>query len=168
MEERKDYLSWDEYFMALAQICALRSKDPNTRVGACLVDENNKVISLGYNGMPIGCEDKKMPWGKDSSIYLETKYPFVCHAELNAIINSKGKIFKEAVIYTTLFPCNECAKAIIQSEIKKVIYKENKYEDEDSFKAAKHMFDLVGIKYEKYVVKRKMITLNLLLYLYLI
>ena len=161
MEERKDYLSWDEYFMALAEICALRSKDPNTRVGACLVDENNKVISLGYNGMPIGCEDKKMPWGNDSKIYLETKYPFVCHAELNAIINSKGKIFKEAVLYTTLFPCNECAKAIIQSGIKKVVYKEDKYKGEDSFKAAKHMFNLSGVVYLKYKLNKKTITFNL-------
>ena len=161
MNEREDFLSWDEYFMALAEICALRSKDPSTRVGACLVDENNKVIALGYNGMPIGCEDKKMPWGKDEKEYLNNKYPFVCHAELNAILNSKGKIFKTAVLYTTLFPCNECAKAIIQSGIEKIIYKENKYKDKDSFIAAKKMFDLSGVKYFKYNLKQKEIKIEI-------
>ena len=161
MQERKDYLKWDQYFMALAEVCSLRSKDPNTRVGACLVDENNKVISLGYNGMPIGCDDTKMPWGRQSKEFLETKYPFVCHAELNAILNSKGKIYSGGIIYTTLFPCNECAKAIIQSGIRKVIYKEDKYEKEDSFKAAKHMFNLAGVVYERYSFRGERIEIDI-------
>ncbi len=136
MNERKDYLKWDEYFMCLAQVCALRSKDPNTRVGACLVDENNKVISLGYNGMPTGCVDSKMPWSREDEEMLNTKYPYVCHAELNAILNAGGKSTKNATIYTTLFPCNECAKTIIQSGVVKVIYKQNIYVNADSTKAA--------------------------------
>ena len=103
MKEVKDFLTWEEYFMALAEVSALRSKDPNTKVGACLVDENNKVVSLGYNGMPIGCKDSEMPWGNSSENYLNTKYPFVCHAELNAILNAAGKQTKNCVIYTTLF-----------------------------------------------------------------
>ena len=161
MIERQDYLSWDQYFMALAEICSLRSKDPNTRVGSCLVDENHKVISLGYNGMPTGCEDIKMPWGREDKEFLKTKYPFVCHAELNAILNSKGRAYKDAIIYTTLFPCNECAKAIIQSEIKKVIYKEDKYKKEDSVKAAKHMFNLAGVTYERYSLEGKKIEIDI-------
>ena len=144
MQEEKNFLTWAEYFMALAEVSALRSKDPNTKVGACLVDENNKVVSLGYNGMPIGCKDSEMPWGNSSENYLNTKYPFVCHAELNAILNAAGKQTKNCVIYTTLFPCNECAKTIIQSGIKTVIYKEDKHKLENSTKAAKHMFKIVG------------------------
>ena len=161
MKERKDYLTWDEYFMGLAQLCALRSKDPNTRVGACLVDSNNKVVSLGYNGMPIGCQDKDMPWGRDKSEYLNSKYPFVCHAELNVILNCGGRGLFNTRLYTTLFPCNECAKAIIQIGIKKVIYKEDKYSTEDNVIAAKHMFNISGVKYEKYTKTNKIVNMQL-------
>ena len=159
MNERKDYLKWDEYFMCLAEVCALRSKDPNTRVGACLVDENNKVISLGYNGMPIGCVDSEMPWGRDDEEALNTKYPFVCHAELNTILNAAGKSTKNAIIYTTLFPCNECAKTIIQSGIVKVIYKENIYSNSNSTKAAERMFKMAGVVFEQFKVRNKTIKI---------
>ncbi len=158
---REDFISWEEYFICLAKISALRSKDPNTKVGACLVDENNKVISLGYNGMPIGCLDSKMPWKRDSKDWLNTKYPFVCHAELNAILNCSGKIPENATLYTTLFPCNECAKALIQSRIKKIIYEEDKYDGSKSNIAAKKMFKMVGVILKKYQNKGK--SLNLII-----
>ena len=159
MNERKDYLKWDEYFIGLAILCALRSKDPNTRVGACIVNDENKVISLGYNGMPIGCADSDMPWGKDKDEYLDNKYPFVCHAELNAVVNCYGKNIKNSTLYTTLFPCNECAKVIIQSGIKKVIYMDDKYKGTKSNIAAKHMFDLASVEYIKYNKKEKKIEI---------
>ncbi len=150
MQNTNDFLNWDEYFMALAEISALKSKDPNTKVGACLVDENNKIVSLGYNGMPIGCKDSEMPWGNSSENYFDNKYPFVCHAELNAILNAFGKQVIGCKIYTTLFPCNECAKAIIQIGVKTVIYGEDKYKDENSTKAAKHMFKKANINFLQY------------------
>ncbi len=146
MEKRNDYIGWDEYFMALAILSGKRSKDPNTQVGACIVNDENKIVSVGYNGAPRGFSDDKMPWG-NSGETLETKYPFVCHAELNAILNTTGNSVKGARIYVDLFPCNECAKAIIQSGIKKVIYKRDKYKDTDAVKASKMMFEICGVEY---------------------
>ncbi len=131
MKKRADYLSWDEYFMGIALLSAQRSKDPGTQVGACIVSEENKILTMGYNGMPIGCHDDEMPWDREGDP-LDTKYLYVCHAEFNAILNSSGRSLKNAILYATLFPCNECAKAIIQSGIKKVIYGEDKYADTDS------------------------------------
>lgn len=122
--KRKDYISWDEYFMGVAELSAMRSKDPNSQVGACIV-RDNKILSLGYNGMPIGCGDDIMPWGREGE-NLNTKYMYVCHSELNAILNA-GKDLHGSTMYVTLYPCNECAKAIIQSGIKKVIFLDNKY-----------------------------------------
>lgn len=158
--KRIGYLSWNGYFMGIALLSAQRSKDSNTQVGACIVSEENKILSVGYNGMPIGCSDDEMPWGKEGEA-LDTKYPYVCHAELNAILNYNGGSLKGAKLYTTLFPCNECAKAIIQSGIKEIVYLEDKYATTDSVKASKKMFDLVHISYKPYKMENKDITLKL-------
>jgi dCMP deaminase len=158
--KRTDYISWDEYFMGIALLSAQRSKDSGTQVGACIVNTENKILSVGYNGMPIGCDDNVMPWKKEGDP-LETKYIYVCHAELNAILNNDGGSLKGAKLYTTLFPCNECAKAIIQSGIKEVIYLSDKYANSDSVIASKKMFDMVGISYEKYESSGKTMKLEL-------
>ena len=160
--KRKDYRSWDAYFMGVALLSAQRSKDNSTQVGACIVSEDNKILSMGYNGMPTGCDDDRMPWGRVGKP-LDTKYLFVCHAELNAILNYSGGSgsLKGARIYTTLFPCNECTKAIIQSGIREVIYYSDKYADTESTIASKRMFDMVGIKYRPYKIKHKNLDLHL-------
>ncbi len=157
---RTDYISWDEYFMGIAILSAMRSKDENTQVGSCIVNDENKILSLGYNGMPIGCDDNKMPWRRNGAP-LDTKYLYVCHAELNAILNSPAPSLKGARIYTTLFPCNECTKAIIQSGIREIIYLSDKYNGVDTDIAAKRMFDMVGVKYRKYEPVGSKIEINL-------
>lgn len=158
--KRQDYLSWDEYFMGIALLSAGRSKDNNTQVGACIVSEENKILSVGYNGMPTGCDDDEMPWDREGET-LETKYPFVCHAELNAILNRSTGSLQNARIYVSLFPCNECAKAIIQSGIKEVVYMEDKYADTDGVKASKKMFEMTGVKMRQYKPTDREITINL-------
>ena len=158
--KRQDYLRWEEYFMGIALLSAQRSKDPSTQVGACIVSPDKKILSMGYNGMPVGCSDDTMPWDRDGDP-LKTKYPFVCHAELNAILNNAGGSLKGATIYTTLFPCNECAKAIIQCGIKKLIYFSDKYADTDMTRASKMMFDLAGVSYHPYKPYDRQITLEL-------
>ncbi|MBS6184306.1 MAG: dCMP deaminase family protein [Clostridium celatum] len=145
MGKREGYLSWDDYFMAVALLSGKRSKDPNTQVGACIVNKNNIIESIGYNGLPKGCSDDEFPWDKEGEA-LNTKYPFVVHAELNAILNAKGKDLSGCRIYVALFPCNECAKAIIQSGISEVIYLSDKYANTDSVKASKLMFKCAGVK----------------------
>lgn len=157
---RTDYISWDEYFMGIALLSAKRSKDENTQVGACIVNDENKILSQGYNGMPIGCNDADMPW-KRTGAPIDTKYMYVCHAEFNAILNSPAPSLKGSRIYVTLFPCNECAKAIIQSGIKEIIYMSDKYADTDGTIAAKKMFDMVGITYRQYEMTGDTITLSL-------
>lgn len=158
--KREDYLSWEEYFMGLAIISAQRSKDPSTQVGACIVDKNNKIVSVGYNGAPTGfSDDKDMPWDRNGD-FLETKYAFVCHSELNAILNAKTSV-EDCKLYVTLFPCNECAKVIIQSGIKEFIYLSDKYDGTKENMAAKKMFDTCGIKYKKYEPKNKKIEIEL-------
>ena len=147
--KRADYISWDQYFMGIAMMSAERSKDPSTQVGACIVDKNNRILSMGYNGMPAGCDDDAMPWGKVGNP-LDNKYFYVCHAELNSILNYSGGSLRGARIYTTLFPCNECAKAIIQSGIKEVIYMDDKYDGALNNLASKRLFNLAGVKYRKY------------------
>lgn len=149
-KNRIDYLTWDEYFMGIAKLSALRSKDPNTQVGACIVDNMNRILSIGYNGAPNGFDDTKFPWDREGKP-LETKYLYVCHAELNAILNFRGnrKDFEDSKLYVALFPCNECAKAIIQAGIKEVIYLSDKYKDQDNFKASKRLFDECGVSYRK-------------------
>ncbi len=158
--KRENYLSWDEYFMGVALLSAQRSKDPGTQVGACIVGQDNKILSMGYNGMPIGCSDDEMPWDRDGAP-LDTKYLFVCHAELNAILNHGRAGLEGAKVYTTLFPCNECAKAIIQSGIREVIYLADKYADTDSVIASKRMFDMTGVTYRPFAFSGKAVTLEL-------
>lgn len=148
MRKRTDYISWDEYFMGVALLSAKRSKDPNTQVGACIVNDKNKIVGAGYNGLPIGCSDDEFPWNKQGD-FLETKYPYVCHAELNAILNNIGMDLKGCKIYTALFPCNECTKAIIQSGISEVIYLSDKYNGSDTSVASKKMLDTAGVSYRK-------------------
>ena len=158
--KRKDYISWDEYFMGIAMLSAQRSKDNNTQVGACIVNEKNKILSLGYNGMPTGCDDNNMPWDREGNP-LDTKYMYVCHAELNAILNAPLGSLQGATVYVTLFPCNECAKAIIQSGIKEVVYYSDKYANEFSNVASKRMFDMVGIKCRQYEPTKRIVSLEL-------
>ena len=148
MAKRKGYISWDEYFMGVALLSAQRSKDPGTQVGACIVNRKNKIVGAGYNGTPIGCNDDDFPWEKKGE-FLETKYPYICHAELNAILNNIGMDLHGCKIYTALFPCNECTKAIIQSGINEVIYLSDKYSNNDSFIASKIMMEKAGVSYRK-------------------
>jgi dCMP deaminase len=143
-KKREDYLSWDDYFMGIALLSAQRSKDPSTQVGACIVDENNKIVGIGYNGFPRGCSDDELPWARKSPDVKDTKYPYVVHAEVNAILNSTVKL-QNARIYVALFPCNECAKMIIQAGIKEIVYLSDKYESTDSVKAAKKMLKMAGV-----------------------
>ena len=144
MKKRQDYISWDEYFMGVALLSAHRSKDPNTQVGACIVNDKNKIVGAGYNGMPMGCDDDDFPWEKEGD-FLQTKYPYICHAELNAILNNIGMDLRGCKIYTALFPCNECTKAIIQSGITEFIYLSDKYENTDAARASRLMLDKSGV-----------------------
>ena len=159
--KRDNYITWDQYFMGIAIMSAQRSKDPSTQVGACIVGEDNRILSMGYNGMPAGCDDDDMPWSREGAA-LESKYFYVCHAELNAILNYRGAgNLKGARCYATLFPCNECAKAIIQTGISEVIYLSDKYEGTDSNVAAKKMFDMAGVSYREYKNEHKKIEFEL-------
>jgi dCMP deaminase len=148
LKKRTDYISWDEYFMGVALLSARRSKDPNTQVGACIVNDKNKIVGAGYNGLPMGCDDDEFPWEKKGA-FLDTKYPYICHAELNAILNNIGMDLRGCKIYTALFPCNECAKAIIQSGIAEVIYLSDKYAGTDTAVASRKMLDKAGINCRK-------------------
>lgn len=147
--KRKDYISWDEYFMGIALLSAERSKDPNSQVGACIVSPENKILSLGYNGMPIGMNDDDMPWERDGKA-LETKYMYVCHAELNAILNCAGGNLRGSRVYVTLFPCNECAKALIQAGVSELVYLSDKYHDSDMSVASRRLFSMAGLKFRPY------------------
>ena len=158
--KKQEYLKWDAYFMGIAMLSAERSKDPNTSVGTCIVSEDNKILSVGYNGMPRGCSDDEYPWDRDGEA-LDTKYSYVCHAELNAILNYTGSHLKNSRVYTTLFPCNECTKALIQSGITQVIYLCDKYADSVSVIAAKRMMKSAGITYRQYESAGKIIQLEL-------
>lgn len=158
--KRQDYLSWDEYFMGVAVLSAERSKDPGTQVGACIVGPDKRIISVGYNGMPMGCSDDVLPWAREGNP-LDTKYLYVCHAEFNAILNKGGADMRGATLYVTLFPCNECAKAIIQSGIKEVVYYSDKYAETDATRASKLMFDLAGVTYRAYTKKERTLSLEL-------
>ena len=148
-EKRKDYITWDEYFMGVAVMSALRSKDPSTQVGACIVSNDNKILSMGYNGFPKGCSDDEFPWAREGDP-LDNKYFYVTHAEMNAILNYRGGTLDGAKVYVTLFPCNDCAKAIIQAGIKTVVYDSDKYAMLPSTIAAKRMFDAAGVRYYQY------------------
>ncbi|CAG37000.1 deoxycytidylate deaminase [Desulfotalea psychrophila] len=157
--KRKGYLSWDEYFMAVAILSAQRSKDPSTQVGACIANKANKIVGVGYNGFPLGCDDDDLPWGREGD-FLETKYPYVCHAELNAVLNSSSRDLMDCKIYVALFPCNECTKVIIQSGIKEVIYLSDKYKDTDQVRASKKMFNMSGVKCRQLTPDRESLLIN--------
>ena len=158
--KRNDYISWDEYFMGIAMLAAKRSKDPSTQVGACIVSEGNIIISTGYNGMPKGCSDDEFPWERSGEEEIETKYPYVVHAELNAILNSNGRDLRGSRIYVALFPCNECAKAIIQSGIKEVIYLSDKYTGTMGNRASKRMLLAAGVNFTRMETELDQLTLN--------
>jgi len=151
--KRTDYITWDEYFMGLALLSARRSKDPNTQVGACIVNQNNRIMSIGYNGPPAGCSDDEFPWDSD-------KYAYVAHAELNAILNNGGRDLSGCKIYVALFPCNECAKAIIQSGIREVLFLSDKYADKPQFIASRRLFNAAGVTLTQLDLDRKTITIN--------
>ena len=155
--KRTDYISWDEYFMGIAMLAAMRSKDPSTQVGACIVSADNIIISTGYNGMPKGCSDDEFPWDREGE---QTKYPYVVHAELNAILNANGRDLRGSRVYVALFPCNECAKAIIQSGVREVIYLSDKYADSMATLASKRMLDAAGVAYRPLETKVNSITLD--------
>ena len=147
--KREDYICWDEYFMGVSMLSGMRSKDPSTQVGACIVSEDNKILSMGYNGFPKGCSDDDFPWEKEGD-ENDTKYPFVTHSELNAILNYRGGSLEGAKIYVSLFPCNECAKAIIQAGIKTIVYASDKYAKLPNVIASKRMLDAAGVRYISY------------------
>ena len=159
MDKRVDYISWDEYFMGVAVLASQRSKDPSTQVGACIIDTEKRIRSTGYNGFPQGCSDDEFPWNRDENLG-ETKYQFVVHAELNAILNASGKKLAGATLYVGLFPCNECAKAIIQSGIKEVIYLSDKYHNTPSMGASRKMLDAAGVKYRQIKPTKASIVIN--------
>lgn len=159
MAKRENYIDWETYFMGLALLSSQRSKDPNTQVGACIVSEDNKILSMGYNGFPNGCSDDEFPWEREGE-EINSKYMYVCHSELNAILNSKCDL-KGATIYVTLFPCNECTKAIIQSGIKKVIYLNDKYHNTPSSIASRKMLKSANVEFCAYQKKNKHITFEL-------
>ena len=158
--KRQDYISWDEYFMGIAMLAARRSKDPSTQVGACIVSRENIIISTGYNGMPKGCSDDEFPWARTGENEAATKYPYVVHAELNAILNASGRDLRGSRIYVALFPCNECAKAIIQSGIEEVRYLSDKYHDTMMNMASKRMLDAAGVKYSRLETDIEQLTLD--------
>ena len=161
-KQRKDFLSWEEYFMGIAKLSAMRSKDPSTQVGACIVSADNRILSIGYNGCPNGFDDDYFPWDREGEP-LKTKYMYVCHAEMNAILNYRGnrKELEGAKVYVDLFPCNECAKLIIQAGIKEVIYLSDKYANTDGVKASKKLFDMCGVSYRQIVTSGKEINMQL-------
>ncbi len=152
--KREGYLDWITIFMLMPELIAKRSKDPNTQTGACIVNENNIIIGLGYNGFPRGCHDDKFSWSREGKT-LESKYTYVVHAEANAILNANSSV-RDCTLYVTLFPCNECAKLIIQSGIKKVVYASDKYADVDIFKASKIMLKEAGVKLQQYTSEYKL------------
>ena len=158
--KRQDYLTWDEYFMGVAMLSAMRSKDPGTQVGACIVSEDNKILSMGYNGFPKGCSDDEFPWERVGEDPYRTKYFYSTHAEMNAILNFRGGRLDGAKVYVTLFPCNECAKAIIQAGIRTIVYDCDKYADTPSVRASKRMLDAAGVRYYQYTRTGREITMS--------
>ena len=155
--KRTDYISWEEFFMGVALLAAERSKDPSTRVGACIVDENKIILSTGYNGFPKGCSDDEFSWER---IGEDTKYNYVVHAELNAILNAGGRSLRGSTLYVSLFPCNECTKAIIQSGIKEVVYLSDKYASTTPTQASKRMLQVAGVKTRRFIPRDNSITIS--------
>lgn len=159
-KKRENYLEWPEYFMATAFLAAKRSKDPATQVGACIVNDEQKIVGIGYNGFPIGCSDDEFPWGKTSADRLETKYMYVCHAEVNAILNKNCADIKDCTMYVALFPCNECAKMIIQSRIKEVVFMSDKHADKSETIASKRLLNAAGVKCTQFIPKQKRLVID--------
>lgn len=159
-DKRQDYINWDEYFMGIAMLSGMRSKDPNTQVGACIVSADNKILSMGYNGFPKGCSDDDFPWNRDGDP-LNNKYFYTTHSELNAILNYRGGSLEGSKLYVSLFPCNECAKAIIQAGICEIIYDSDKYKEMPSTIASKKMLDSAGVTYRKYEHSGRQLQINL-------
>lgn len=157
--KRQNYISWDEYFMGIAQLAAMRSKDPNTQVGCCIVSRENKILSMGYNGFPKGCDDDEFPWDREGDIY-DTKYAYVTHSELNAILNYRGGSLDGTKLYVTLFPCNECAKALIQAGIAEIVYADDKYDKTPTNLASKRMLKASGVKLTRYQKSGRLINLE--------
>ena len=147
-DKREDYISWDEYFMGVAMLSGMRSKDPNTQVGACIVSPDHKILSMGYNGFPSGCSDDEFPWAREGEP-LDNKYFYTTHSELNAILNYRGGSLEGSTLYVSLFPCNECAKMIIQSGIKEVIYLSDKYANSENNIASRKLLDTCKVTYKK-------------------
>ncbi|XP_003383449.2 PREDICTED: deoxycytidylate deaminase-like [Amphimedon queenslandica] len=160
VKKRLDYLNWDEYFMAVAFLSAQRSKDPHSQVGACIVSPDRKIVGIGYNGMPNGCSDDELPWNREAENRLDTKYPYVCHAELNAILNKNSADVTGCTIYVALFPCNECAKLIIQSGITEILYVSDKYHDTDHMIASRKLLDMAKVKYRQFIPSIKTLTID--------
>lgn len=158
-DKRTDYITWDEYFMGVAMLSGMRSKDPGTQVGACIVSADNTILSMGYNGFPKGCSDDAFPWKREGEP-LDNKYFYSTHSELNAILNYRGGSLEGAKLYVSLFPCNECAKAIIQSGIKTIIYDCDKYQNTPAVIASKRMLDAAGVRYYQYNRTNRTITLD--------
>ncbi|CAM9822097.1 unnamed protein product [Scytosiphon promiscuus] len=158
--KRTDFLVWDDYFMSVAFLSAMRSKDPSTQVGACIVNQDKRIVGIGYNGFPMGCSDDDLPWARHADEELDTKYPYVCHAEMNAILNKNSADVKGCSIYVALFPCNECAKLIIQSGIREVVYLSDKYHKTTSMTASRRLFELSGVKCRQHVPKEEKITID--------
>lgn len=159
-DKRNDYICWDDYFMGIAILSAQRSKDPNSQVGACIANAHNKIVGIGYNGFPLGCSDDELPWAREADNACDTKYPYVCHAELNAIMNKNAAGLDGCHIYTTLFPCNECTKLIIQSGIRRVIFLSDKYHDSESCRASRRMMDMAGVEYVAFKPAIKCLTID--------
>ncbi|KAG5182390.1 deoxycytidylate deaminase [Tribonema minus] len=157
---RKDYLHWDDYFMSVAFLSAMRSKDPSTQVGACIVNPDKRIVGIGYNGFPAGCSDERLPWARAAPNELDTKYPYVCHAEMNAILNKNAADVRGCTIYVALFPCADCAKLIIQSGIAHVVYVSDKYRDAPAFVASRRMLDLAGVRCRRHVSARRRVTID--------
>ncbi|CAN0198818.1 unnamed protein product [Lampetra fluviatilis] len=160
LKKREGYLEWPEYFMAVAFLSAQRSKDPHSQVGACIVSPENKIVGIGYNGMPNGCSDDCLPWVRTAPDWIDTKYPYVCHAELNAILNKNSSDVRGCIIYVALFPCNECAKLIIQSGIREVVYLSDKYHDRPEMKASRTLLSMAGVNYKQLSPKMKKIEID--------
>lgn len=159
-QPRGDYIDWDEYFMAVSFLSAQRSKDPATQVGACIVGPDRRIVGIGYNGMPRGCSDSVLPWGKTSPDEINNKYMYVCHAEMNAIFNKNSASVEGCTMYVALFPCNECAKMIVQAGIRQVIYFSDKHKDKKSTIASKRLLDLAGITYQQFIPRMKQLTID--------
>ncbi|CAH0480379.1 unnamed protein product [Peronospora belbahrii] len=162
VQKRGDYLSWDDYFMSVAFLSAMRSKDPSTQVGACIVNPDRKIVGIGYNGFPNRCGDDELPWARESETNspLDTKYPYVCHAEMNAILNKNSTDVKGCTIYVALFPCNECAKLIIQSGISRVVYCSDKYKHDWKFVASRRLLDMAGVHLTQHQLQRTKVVID--------